>query len=76
MIHRDEESGNILFDELIDKMAGRGMFPLFLQYFRSMDPKDRYKYKIIKKGVSPYDTTNEIAVIQIIPEKEGEEESK
>jgi len=67
MIHSDEDSGNELFNNLIDDFAKKGMFPIFLKYFRGMNPDDRRKYKIIKNGVSPYDITTENATIQVIP---------
>ena len=69
MIHSDEESGNELFDKLMKDLSTKGMFPILLRYFRSMDPTDRRKYKLIKKGVSPYDNTTENAVISVVPEK-------
>ncbi len=70
MIHEDEPSGNELFDDLIQNFKAKGMFPILLRYFRNMDPTDRRKYKFIKKGVSPYDNTNDNAIISVTPAKE------
>ena len=76
MIHSDEDSGNELFNKLMEDFAKKGMFPIFLRYFRGMDPTDRRKYKLIKNGVSPYDKTTENAVIQVIPKnfEKGDQE--
>ena len=69
MIHEDEPTGNELFDKLIQNLKQKGMFPILLRYFRNMDPTDRRKYKFIKKGVSPHDSTNDQAIISVTPDK-------
>jgi len=76
MIHSDEESGNKLFDGLMNDFQRKGMFPILMRYFRTMDPTDRRKYKLIKNGVSPYDHTTDNATIQVVPRNFEKAEEK
>jgi hypothetical protein len=74
LIHEDEPTGNELFDKLIQNLKQKGMFPILMRYFRNMDPRERQKYKFIKKGVSPHDSTDENAIISVIPNKDEAKE--
>jgi len=74
MIHDDESHGNKLFEDLLDDFHKKGMFPIFLRYFRNMDPDDRRKYKLIKNGMSPFGKTNENTTIVVVPPFSDKEE--
>lgn len=74
MIHDDEPTGNEDFDQFLAMMDSKGMFPRLLSYFRSMQPENRRRYKLIKKGISPHDQTTEQATIQVLPDPAAKEE--
>ena len=63
----DISNNNELFDKFIEKLKGRGIIPLLRDYYLSMDPKNRVKYKLISDAFEGITTSN--AVISIVPEK-------
>jgi hypothetical protein len=68
VLHHDEvATGNELFDEFMTKMKSRGITPLLRDYYLSMDPDKRRKYKLIKDAFAADTLSN--AVINIRPEK-------
>jgi len=55
------------FDELIEKMRGKGLKTSLMRYFLDMDSKMRVKYKIIKDVFE--EGASEASVINISPDK-------
>ena len=74
LIHNDESHGNELFEKLLEDFQKKGMFPILLRYFRTMNPDDRRKYKLIKNGMTPFGKTNENTTIVVVPPFSDKEE--
>ncbi len=60
-------TGNKLFDEFMKKLTSRGASPLLRDYYLSMEPDMRRKYKLIKEAFAGDTLSN--AVINIRPDK-------
>jgi len=74
MLHPDEVIPlNKDFNKYADKLTGKGMKPVSLNYYLNLNANLRVYYKRIKK-VFEYDQ-NQSAVIQIWPSKKDKEKS-
>lgn len=69
LLHPDRISiGNEEFDNVIQKMKQKGFMPILRDYYLSMDPVNRYEYKMIKRAFEGKGN----ARIEIEKEKEPE----
>jgi hypothetical protein len=68
ILHPDEiSSKNEMFNKFMIKMKSRGFSPLLRDYYLTMDPNLRVKYKLIKEVFE--ETTAATAVIHVRPER-------
>jgi predicted transcriptional regulator len=68
MLHPKEiVPNNDDFNEFIEKIRGKGLKTLLMQYFLNMDSRTRVKYKIIKDVLE--EGSSQTSVINISPEK-------
>lgn len=67
MFHPDKISaGNEEFNEVMDLMKAKGFMPILRDYYLTMDPINRYEYKMIKRTFEGKGGTSRI---EIEPEK-------
>ena len=75
ILHPDDISeNNEDFNDLMKKMKGKGMLPLFRNYYLSMDANWRMRYRIIKDGF--WDETTTAQTIFINAKKRDRKDKK
>lgn len=70
ILHPEKISaGNEEFNEVITLMKAKGFMPILRDYYLSMDPTNRYEYKMLKKTFEGKGSSR----IEIEPEEKGKE---